>query len=66
MHALLWLILAGVVRCYTAAAGTSYPHISTGAYTMELAAAKRAFNGVFLAHLLLAAHLVAAGEPRRL
>lgn len=48
------------MRCYTAAAGTSYPHISTGAYTMELSAAKRAFNGLFLAHLLLVAHLVAA------
>jgi hypothetical protein len=33
---------------------------------MDLAAAKRIYNGIFLAHLLLAAQLVAAGETAQL
>jgi hypothetical protein len=33
---------------------------------MDLAAAKRIYNGIFLAHLLLAAQLVAAGKTVQL
>jgi hypothetical protein len=42
------------------------PATSTAANNMELAAAKMMYNSIFLAHLLLAAHFVAAGELPRL